>query len=256
MGSGPNETAVTPTVPHFWPAAEAAIVPGLASVRQVPPASELASIVPLPSRAASSLPETASAPGKAATPALIGPPADQVVPASAVEASGVNSRSWLGRTATVSALPVSAAATRPPLSATPGGVTSRQVADLAGRTSTSQNVGLAVMGTMAQLSLAVLSEVASETAGTLAAVESPDEDEDTDVEPHAASAALDVMAAIAAASAPAWTRPRRPAVLGITGSVPSTGARSRPAARRTRTAWRPWPVPDHRLFPVGPRHRR
>ena len=93
VGSGPNETEVTSTVPHFFPAAEAAIVPGLASVRQVLPASELASIVPLPSRAASWRPETASAPGEAATPALIGPPVDQLAPASAVDASGVNWRS-------------------------------------------------------------------------------------------------------------------------------------------------------------------
>ena len=54
--------------PHFWPAAEAAIAPGLASVRQLLPALELASTVPLSSRAASWLPETASAPGEAATP--------------------------------------------------------------------------------------------------------------------------------------------------------------------------------------------
>ena len=66
-------------------------------------------------------------------------------------------------------LPASAAATSPPLSATPGGVTSCQVEDLAGRTNTSQNVGLADIGTIAQLSSAVLSEVASEAPAPLAA---------------------------------------------------------------------------------------
>ena len=69
----------------------------------------------------------------------------------------------------MSPLPVPVAATSPPLSATPGGVTSCQVADLAGRTNTSQNVGLADIGTIAQLSVDVLSEVASEAAGALEA---------------------------------------------------------------------------------------
>ncbi len=91
-GTGPNETEVTPTVPHFLPAGEAAIAPGLASVRQELPESELVSMVPLPSKTASWLPETASAPGEEATPWLIGPPLDHVLPASAVDASGVNSR--------------------------------------------------------------------------------------------------------------------------------------------------------------------
>ena len=115
----------------------------------------------------------------------------------------------------MSPLSVSVAATSPPLSATPGGVTSCQVADLAGRTNTSQNVGLADIGTIAQLSLAVLSVVASETAGALdaagaleaggpAAEEGGEEDE-----PHPASAAPDAMAATAAASALLLTRPRR-----------------------------------------------
>ena len=93
MGTGPNETEVTSTVPHFWPAAEAAIAPGLASVRQLLPASELASIVPLSSSAASWRPETASAPGEAATPWLIGPSVDQLAPASAVVLTGVKWRS-------------------------------------------------------------------------------------------------------------------------------------------------------------------
>ncbi len=106
----------------------------------------------------------------------------------------------------MSPLAVSVAATSPPLSATPGGVTSRQVADLAGRTNTSQNVGLDDIGTIAQLSLAVLSEVASETAGALAAAEPAGEDADDEDEPHAASAAVDAMAATAAASALRRTR--------------------------------------------------
>ena len=53
MGTGPNETDVTCAVAHFWPAAAAAIVPGFASVAQLPPPFELASIVPLSSTAAS-----------------------------------------------------------------------------------------------------------------------------------------------------------------------------------------------------------
>ena len=93
VGIGPNDTELTCTVPHFWPAAEAAIVPGFASVPQVFPAFELASMVPLPSTAATWRPETASAPGEAATPSLIGPSVDQLAPASAVDATGVNSRS-------------------------------------------------------------------------------------------------------------------------------------------------------------------
>ena len=84
MGTGPNETELTCTAAHFWPAAEAAIAPGLASVRQLLPASELASTVPLSSTAASWRPETASAPGEAATPVLIGPSVDQLAPASVV----------------------------------------------------------------------------------------------------------------------------------------------------------------------------
>ena len=168
MGIGPNETEVTCTVPHFWPAAEAAIVPGLASVRQLLPASELASIVPLPSsgrQLAAGDGERAGGGGHARADRPVGRPAGAGV-------SGGRDR----REVEILAGPhrhreparrLSAAATSPPLSATPGGVTSCQVADLAGRTNTSQNVGLADIGTIAQLSLAVLSEVASETAGAL-----------------------------------------------------------------------------------------
>src|SRR6202044_3597505 len=134
VGTGPNETELTCTAAPFWPAAEAAIAAGVESVRQLPPASELASTVPLSSTVASWRPETASAAGEAATPLLIGPSAAQWARASAVAATGVKARSWLGRTATVSPLPPSAAATSPPLSATPGGVTSCQVEDVAGRT--------------------------------------------------------------------------------------------------------------------------
>ena len=107
---------------------------------------------------------------------------------------------------------MSAAATSPPLSATPGGVTSCQVADLAGRTNTSQNVGLADIGTIAQLSLAVLSEVASETAGALAAAGAGGglAARETRMSRTPASAAADATAATAAASARrARTRLRR-----------------------------------------------
>jgi hypothetical protein len=59
----PNETPLTPTVPHPRAAGEPAIAPGPASVRHVVPVSELARIVPLPSSARSWLPAAASASG-------------------------------------------------------------------------------------------------------------------------------------------------------------------------------------------------
>src|SRR6202044_742542 len=124
VGTGPNETELTCTAAPFWPAGEAAIAAGVESVRQLPPASELASTVPLSSTVASWRPETASAAGEAATPLLIGPSGDPLGPAAAGAATGVKRRPWRGRPATVTPPPPSAAATSPPLSATPGGVTS------------------------------------------------------------------------------------------------------------------------------------
>ena len=53
-------------------------------------------------------------------------------------ASGENVRSWLGRNPVSSDAPPVDAATRPPLSATPAGVTSRQAAEPAGRVNISQ----------------------------------------------------------------------------------------------------------------------
>ena len=97
-------------------------------------------------------------------------------------------------------------------------MTSCQVADPAGRTNTSQNVGLADIGTIAQLSLAVLERGgqrgARPGAGAPAAAAAPrraaESDGADEAELHAASAALDAIAATAAASAPPRTRaPRR-----------------------------------------------
>ncbi len=139
------------------------MAPGLASVDQVAPASELVSMVPSLSSAARSLPAAASASGESATAALIGPPVDQEAPPFAVSASGENTRSWLGRTAIVSDFAPPAEATSPPLSATPGGVTSFHDPEFPARANTSQNAGSADIGTTAQSSAVVAIEVAMET---------------------------------------------------------------------------------------------
>ena len=135
----------------------------MASVDQVAPASELVSTVPSLSSAARWLPSAANASGDAATAASIGPPVDQEAPPFVVWASGENTRAWLGRTAMVSELAPPAEATSPPLSATPGGVTSFHDPEFPARANTSQNAGFAAMGTTAQLSVPAATEVAIET---------------------------------------------------------------------------------------------
>jgi len=148
----PNDSEVTVTGPHPVAAGEAAIAPGLARVDHDVPASELVSMVPSLNSAARRLPLAANASGDAATPAFSGPPADHALPPFVVAASGVNVRSWLGRTATLSESAPPAAATSPPLMATPGGVTSFQVGEFAARENTCQNAGSAAIGTIAQVS--------------------------------------------------------------------------------------------------------
>ena len=120
-------------------------------------------------------PSAAKAPGEAATPASSGGPADQEAPPSAVAASGENTRSWLGRTATVSELAPPGETTSPPLSATPGGVTSFQEAEFPARTNTSQNAGSADIGSTAQVSALVETDVAMERAAAPGAVEAAPE---------------------------------------------------------------------------------
>ncbi len=162
------------------------MAPGLASVDQVAPESELVSMVPSLSSAARWLPTAASASGEAATAALIGPPVDQEAPPFAVSASGENTRSWLGRTAIVSDFAPPAEATSPPLSATPGGVTSFHDPEFPARANTSQNAGSADIGTTAQSSAVVAIEVAMETVPD-ATPAAPDADEAVE-DPHAATA--------------------------------------------------------------------
>src|ERR1700729_1869314 len=120
----------------------------------------------------------------------MGPPVDQEAPPFAVCAIGEKTRSWLGSTATVSDFASPAEATSPPLSATPGGVTSRHAPEFAARANTSQNAGPADIGTTAQSSALVAIEVAMEAiAGAPPPVPGADADADEDAEePHPATA--------------------------------------------------------------------
>ncbi len=189
-------------------------------------------MAPLPSSATSLAPKAESAPGESATDALIGPSADHVLPPSAVAASGENTRSWLGRTATVSDLSPLAEATSPPLSATPGGVTSCHVRELAARSNTSQKAGSDDIGTTAQLYACVANEVAIETAARApppvpgADAGEAGEDEHATATPAASSAS--------AVKTLGCGRPDQARVM--TGS--SSAAPSRRAARRTTTSSR------------------
>src|ERR1700733_9339307 len=147
----------------------------------------------------------------------MGPPVDQEAPPSAVAASGENRRSWLGRTAMVSDVAAPAEATSPPLSATPGGVTSRHVPEFAARSNTSQKAGSADIGTTAQSSALVAIEVAIETVPDATPPVPADADDDAE-DPHAATAP--VAASVTAAASHA-------AVLVMTW-WPWTEGRSRP----------------------------
>jgi hypothetical protein len=79
----------------------------------------------------------ARAPGTSARGASSSP-ADQLPPPSVVVASGEKASAWLGRNAATTDPPPSGAATRPPLLATPGGVTSRHAWVPAGRVNSCQ----------------------------------------------------------------------------------------------------------------------
>src|SRR5712691_6848980 len=132
--AGLNAVPVSWTRPQWRPAWVVAIACLVAIVDQVLPPFVLWRRVPSVSRA-SSLP----VPGSAARAAGVSArwafrmAADQVAPALAVVASGVKRSSWLGRNPARSELVPVGATTRPPLLATPGGVTSRQLPPVAGR---------------------------------------------------------------------------------------------------------------------------
>ena len=106
---------------------------------------------------------TAMAPGVSARPAS-SRPGVQFRPASVLVASGEKARFWLGRKPTVTEV-VPAAATSPPLSATPCGVTRAQRLAPAGRTKSCQKSSCAAAGppmtATAQVPCAVTSEVLS-----------------------------------------------------------------------------------------------
>src|SRR5207244_655679 len=164
--SGPNETAVTPSSPQARPGADAASALSVVSDVHCPAAAAsavAASTVPSCS-SARVRPDgpTAMAPGVSASPASSSPGV-QFRPASVLVASGEKIRFWLGRKPTTSEAP-SPAATSPPLSATPGGVTSDQRSLVTGRKKSCQNLSSASgppMTATAQVPCAVTSEVDS-----------------------------------------------------------------------------------------------
>src|SRR6185437_4736129 len=135
-----NAAAVRPVSPQARPAAVLATV--LTVARWVHAVLFwLPNCTPPPLVSAMTWPPAvaASASGAAARPGVSGPAGDQLVPPSLLAASGEKVRSWLGRNP-VSTEPPAAATTRPPLSATPDGVTSRQRAEPAGRANSSQKL--------------------------------------------------------------------------------------------------------------------
>ena len=141
-----NAAAVRPVGPQARPAAVLATVLTLPRwVQEVP--DRLPNCTPPPLVSAITWPAavTASASGAAARPGVSGPAGDQLAPLSLLAASGEKVRSWLGRNP-VSSDPPAAVTTRPPLSATPPGVASRQRAVPAGRTNSSQKFSCCAAG--------------------------------------------------------------------------------------------------------------
>src|SRR6266571_3082752 len=137
--AGLNAAAVRRPSPQARPAAVAASDASLAS-RVQPPPGACSSAWPRPVSAMSLPPgPAASADGTLARPAVsrLG---IQLAPPSLVVASGENVRSWLGLNPATRALPPGDAATRPPLSATPGGVASLHLAAPAGRVTSCQKL--------------------------------------------------------------------------------------------------------------------
>ena len=167
--SGPNETAVTPVSPQARPGADAASAFRVVSGAHCPAASPSPFICAawmVPSCSSARIrPDgpTAMAPGVSARPAS-SRPGVQFRPASVLVASGEKARFWLGRKPTVTEV-VPAAATSPPLSATPCGVTRAQRLAPAGRTKSCQKSSCAAAGppmtATAQVPCAVTSEVLS-----------------------------------------------------------------------------------------------
>src|SRR5487761_1655354 len=133
---GQNDIAFIPTRPQLRPAGDAASARTDVSCDHDPPAV-LASTVPFPS-SASCCPDGAmlSASGTLAK-AAGSTPAAQFLPVSVLVASGENASDWLALNPMSSEV-VFPAAPRPPLSATPGGVTSDQRLVPAGRTNSCQ----------------------------------------------------------------------------------------------------------------------
>ncbi len=82
----------------------------------------------------------ASASGTPARPGLTRLADDQLAPLSPLAASGENVRLWLGTNPVSSDSPPVPVTTRPPLSATPSGVASRQDAVPGGRVNSSQKL--------------------------------------------------------------------------------------------------------------------
>ncbi len=168
--TGPNETACTLVSPQERPGADAASAFSVVSCVHCPaaaaPAVGAAWMVPSCS-SARARPDgaTAMAPGVAARPAP-SRPGVQFFPSSVLVARGEKARSWLGRKPTVSEVPPPAA-TSPPLSATPFGVTSDQRPAPAGRTKSCQKLLSEAadppMTVIAQVPCAVTSEVLSGT---------------------------------------------------------------------------------------------
>src|SRR5262249_50865032 len=137
----PNERAFTLTRPHARPGADAASALAVTSGAHCPaaaPPAVAASMVPSAS-SASVRPDgpTAMAPGVLAR-AASSRPGVQSRPASVRGAGGEEAGFGRGRTPP-GPEPVPPAATRPPLSATPCGVTSDQELAPAGRTKSCQN---------------------------------------------------------------------------------------------------------------------
>ena len=178
----------------------------------------------------------ARASGTSARPAWMRLAADQWVPSSLVVVSGENLRSTPGRNPASRERPSWPARTRPPLVATPGGVTSFHVLVPAGRTNSWPKAlfwALEPPITMAaQVPPAVTAEVSSDggTAGGLAGAGW------LAAEPQPAT-----QATVTAAAASTRARPAADAGEGLTASS-ACAVRRRPAAPRTTTSC--WRCPD------------
>ncbi len=170
-----NVAAVRPVSPQARPAAVAATVFALARrFHDVPDLLPNSTSPPLVSARTWPAGVAASASGAAARPGVGGPAAgDQLVPLLVLDASGENVRSWLVRNPVIMDPPPAPATTRPPLSATPGGVASRQRVAPAGRTNSCQKLLCCAaeppISTTAQPASLTANDVASGGAGGAAA---------------------------------------------------------------------------------------